>query len=89
MAGEFPKAEISPLSQEFTDGNITVDVMIYQIEGNAGWTLEIALDDDASVTWAELFTTDQAAWDEFASTVEEIGLAELINGDDTISATVH
>jgi hypothetical protein len=68
------KGQISPLSQEFTDEQITVGVMISKIEGNDGWTLEVALDEETSVTWTDLFPTDQAAWDEFCAAVDEVGL---------------
>jgi hypothetical protein len=89
MTEEPLKGEISPLSQEFTDQQLTVDVMIYKIEGNDGWTLEVALDDETSVTWTELFQTDQAAWDDFASAVEEVGLRRLVDGDDGEEVTIH
>ena len=83
------KAEISPLSQEFTDEQITVDVMIYKIDGNDGWTLEVALDDETSVTWTELFPTDQEAWDDFASAVQELGSRGLLEPDGGEEATIH
>ena len=89
MAEEPLKGQISPLSQEFTDDEITVDVMIYKIDGNDGWTLEVALDEDTSVTWTELFPTDQAAWDDFARAVREVGLHGLIDGDDGEDVTIH
>jgi hypothetical protein len=83
------KGEISRLSQEFTEEQITVDVMIYKIEGNDGWTLEVALDDETSVTWTELFPTDQDAWDDFSRALQEIGLRRLTDGDDSEEVTVH
>jgi hypothetical protein len=89
MTEEPLKGNISPLSQEFTEEEITVDVMIYKIEGNDGWTLEVALDDETSVTWTELFPTDQEAWDEFTSAVAEVGLRQLLDTDDAEEATIH
>jgi len=89
MTEEPLKGEISPLSQEFTDEQITVDVMIYKIEGNDGWTLEVALDDETSVTWTELFSTDQEAWDDFSRAVREVGLRRLVDADDGHDVTVH
>ena len=50
MADAYSKTEISPLSRELTDAEITVDVMIYKIGGNDGWTLEIALADETAIT---------------------------------------
>lgn len=89
MTEEPLKGEISPLSQEFTDEQLTVDVMIYKIEGNDGWTLEIALDDETSVIWTDLFPTDQEAWDVFARAVQEVGLHRLLDGDDSEGVTIH
>lgn len=89
MTEEPLKGEISPLSQEFTDDQITVDVMIYKIEGNDGWTLEVALDDETSVTWTELFPTDQEAWDDFSRAVQEVGLRRLVDADDGEDFTIH
>lgn len=89
MIEEPLKGEISPLSQEFTDNGITIDVMIYKIEGNDGWTLEIAIDDETSVAWTELFPTDQEAWDDFIRGVQEVGLRKLIDGEDREEVTIH
>jgi hypothetical protein len=89
MTDEPPKAEISSLSQQFGDNEMTVDVMIYKIEGNDGWTLDVAIDEETSVTWTELFTTDQEAWDDFARVVQEVGLRRLIDADDGDEMTIH
>ena len=89
MMEEPLKGEISPLSKEFTEEQITVDVMIYKIDGNDGWTLEVALDEETSVTWMDLFPTDQEAWDEFASSVEEVGLRRLVDAAGDEEATIH
>jgi hypothetical protein len=83
------KAEISPLSKEFTAEEITVGVMIYKIDGNDGWTLEVALDKETSVTWTELFPTDQEAWDEFTSAVADVGLRELLDIDSYHQGSIH
>jgi hypothetical protein len=89
MADSEPRADISPMSQEFTDDGITADVLIYWIDGNAGWTLEIAIDDETSIVWAELFSTDGDAWAEFAKVIEGDGLRSLIEEDEGDTATVH
>lgn len=84
-----PKVTVSPLSQSFARDGLTVDVQIYQIEGSEGWTLEIVDDDSNSVVWTEPFASDQEAWDEFISGVEQLGLAALLNPDDSEEVTVH
>jgi len=83
------KGEISPLSQEFTAEEITIDVMIYKIDGNDGWTLEVALDQETSITWTDLFATDRDAWDEFNRSVQEVGLLQLLDTDGSEEATFH
>jgi hypothetical protein len=89
MAEDPLKGEISPLSQEFTDDQISVDVMIYKMDGNDGWTLEVALDEETALSWTMLFPTDQAAWNEFASLVRQLGLRRLIEVDGGEEVTVH
>ena len=84
-----PKITVSPLAQSFTDDRITVDVQIYNIEGNDGWTLEVVVDEETSVVWTELFPTDQEAWDEFSGAVREVGLRRLVEADDGDVATIH
>jgi hypothetical protein len=89
MAEDPLKGEISPLSQEFTDDQISVDVMIYKMDGNDGWTLEVALDDETALSWTMVFPADQAAWNEFASLVRQLGLRRLIEVDGGEEVTVH
>lgn len=90
MTAEEPqKGEISPLSTEFTDEQITVDVLIYKLEGNDGWTLEVALDDESSVVWTSLFPSDKEAWTEFERSVQEIGLRRLVDDGESDEVTIH
>lgn len=69
--------EFSTLSGPFTQEGITV--MIYRPEGSAaGWTLEVVVDDDASVLFDHQFPSDVEAYDEFNAMVQENGLADVI-----------
>lgn len=81
-----PKIIKSPLSRKFTADGITVDVEIYRAEGSDQWTLELVDDEWTSTVWDDPFPTDQAAWEEFESGVQEIGLAALLEED---QPTVH
>jgi hypothetical protein len=63
--------------------------MIYKIEGNDGWTLEVALDEQTSVTWTELFPTDQEAWENFSRAVQQVGLRQLVDADYGEESTIH
>lgn len=89
MVGKTPKVEVSSLSREFADDGITVDVQIYRIEGNDGWTLELVVDEETSIAWTHLFATDQEAWDEFANGMADVGLRALLEADGGEEATVH
>lgn len=89
MTDSVPKVEISPLSQEFTDERITVDVQIYKIDGNDGWTLEVVIDEQTSIVWTEVFANDYDAWEEFSEAVQAVGLRRLLDGEDDEEATIH
>lgn len=73
---------LSALSQQFTEDDITVQVDIYRLEEEDGWTLEVIDEDDISFVYEDLFETDQEAWDAFLADVEEYGLADIINPDE-------
>lgn len=88
MSDEREKIDISPLSHEFTSDGLTVDVEIYKIDGNEGWTLEVAVDDDTSIVWTTSFPTDERAWDEFEHAVNSVGLRALLDADGEV-ATIH
>lgn len=82
MTDSDPKMIKSPLSQTFTSDGITVNVDIYWLDGSVGWTLELVDENWNSIVWDELFLTDDEAWQEFLTGVEEIGLARLLEPDD-------
>lgn len=73
---------LSALSQQFTEDDITVQVDIYRLEDEDGWTLEVIDEDDISFVYEDLFETDQQAWDAFLADVEEYGLADIIDPDE-------
>ena len=70
-----PEIEHSPLSADVKREGMTVQVCIYRIKGSReGWSLEVVDHEDGSTVWDELFDTDQAAFDEFLTTVEREGI---------------
>lgn len=89
MSGKPPKFEISPLSCEFTDQDLTVDVQIFKIGDNDGWTLEVIVDEATAVVWTELFPTDRQAWDDFAKAAADVGLRRLLDADSAEATTIH
>jgi hypothetical protein len=89
MGEQDPKLIISPLSCQFTEDGITIDVQIYKLEDGEGWTLELVDEENSSTVWEELFPTDEAAWREFEAGVMEIGLAALLQAEDGDDNTLH
>ena len=73
---------LSALSQQFTEDDITVQVDIYRLEEEEGWTLEVIDENDISFVYEDLFESDQEAWDAFLADVEEYGLADIIDPDE-------
>ena len=86
---EDPKIIVSPLSCQFTQNGITIDVQIYKLEDGEGWSLELVDEENNSTVWEDLFPTDEAAWHEFQTGVTAIGIAALLQADDGEAATVH
>lgn len=85
----FSERTRSPLSQSYSDGDITVHVEIYKIHGSEGWTLELVEEDGKTTTWDDTFATDHDALDEFRDGVELLGLTTLIDSDQDDFSTVH
>lgn len=86
---EDPKIIVSPLSCQFTEDGITVDVQIYKLEDGDGWSLELVDEENNSTVWEELFSTDEDAWHEFEAGVKEIGLAALLQAEEGDGETIH
>lgn len=86
---EDPKLIISPLSCQFSEDGITIDVQIYKLEDGDGWSLELVDDENSSTVWEDLFPTDEAAWQEFEAGVRDLGLRALLLADDGDDTTVH
>jgi hypothetical protein len=85
----YPNVVRSPLSQEYSEDEISVRVEIYKVEGTEGWTLEVVDQEGGSTVWQDVFTTDSAAMAEFTEGVQALGLAQLIDPDEDDGSTVH
>jgi hypothetical protein len=55
------------------DGRV-VEVSIFRIETETTWHLEVINEQNTSTVWDDPFETDDAAWAEFLSTVEDEGM---------------
>lgn len=73
--------EYSPLCKSITEGEVTIDIMIYK-DGHHGWILEVEDGFGGSTLWDDSFFTDQAALDEVSKTIEEEGVSCFIRPPD-------
>lgn len=79
--------EHSPLSGEFTRGNITVDVEIYRTAGTQDpWELAVVSLSGGCTRWHERFATEQQAYQAFITMVEADGMASFAEPS---SGTAH
>jgi hypothetical protein len=79
MASRDPNIVRSGLSGPVTEQGMTVDVRIYRLEDQPGWSLEVVDSTATSTVWDELFETDELAFTEFRRTVLEEGMGVFID----------
>lgn len=77
-----PELVISPLSQAITSGGRTVDVHIYQLEGEEDWALEVEDEYGNSTVWDDGFPTESQAVTEAKQTILSEGIQTLIGPAD-------
>jgi hypothetical protein len=76
---EEPEIIASRLSGPFTQENISVEVLIYRLETDEEWTLEVVDDQGTSTVWSETFETDKVAHEEFLRTVQAEGIITFLS----------
>lgn len=70
--------EHSPLSGEFTRGDITVDVEIYRTADTQDlWELEVVSLSGGCTRWQKRFATEREAYEAFMTMVEAGGIASF------------
>ncbi|MBW6425351.1 hypothetical protein KX729_28380 [Rhizobium sp. XQZ8] len=74
----FSGSHRSPLSTEYTQGDVTVTVDIKQTFRDAGWELEVTSADGQVTDWDLTFATDREAYDEFLYVVETEGIEVFV-----------
>jgi len=74
-----PNLVISGLSETMTRDGITVKVCIHRLETDTEWSLEVVNVAGTSIVWDELFSSDNAAKEEFDRTVAEDGMATFLD----------
>ena len=67
----------SGLSQPYSEGDITVQIDIYE-DGEGGWLLEIIDENDNSTVWEDAFESEQEALDEALDALREEGIGTFV-----------
>ena len=76
MADEY-KIITSPLSRKFTRDGITIEILIYRIDADPAWQLEVVDAAGGSTVWEDLFETEQDALNEAYQTIAAEGIASF------------
>ena len=78
VTGREPNLVTSGLSGKVMRDGISVEVGIFRLESEPGWTLEVVNAAGTSTVWDEVFSTDVAALEEFSRTVTEEGMSPFL-----------
>ncbi len=73
-----PKIIDSPLSRAVTRDGVTVRVLIYRLERDTTWTLEVVDERGGSTTWDAPFPTDEDALKEAIATIAKEGIRTFV-----------
>ena len=79
MADREPNIVTSSLSRRISRDGVAVDVRICRLETEATWTLEVINAAGTSTVWDDLFSSDDAANDEFLRTVADEGMTAFLD----------
>ena len=79
-----PSLVTSSLSRRLTRDGISVQIGIYRLESEPGWSLEVVNAAGTSIVWDDLFPTDDAALAEFDRTVAEEGMVAFLDSSKII-----
>lgn len=67
----------SELSQAYREGDITVQIDIYE-DGEGGWLLEIIDENNNSTVWEDAFDTEQEALEEAREALRDEGIDTFV-----------
>jgi uncharacterized protein len=79
----------SPLSQTVTVDGVTVEVRIFKLEEDDGWTLEVVNESGTSTVWEDPFASDADAFEAFQRAVEVEGIETFLDDDEEGWTTIH
>ena len=89
MTDTDPDIVDSPLSQTVTVDGIIVEVRIFKLEADDGWTLEVVNESGTSTVWEDPFSTDADAFEAFQRAVEVEGIETFLDDDEEGWTTIH
>ena len=78
-----PEPELieSPLSRSMEWDGVRLDIQIYRLATERGWTLEVVNELRTSIAWDERFATDRDAHAAFRDTLASEGIEAFLDLD--------
>jgi hypothetical protein len=74
-----PNIVTSSHSRHVTEDGVTVELCIYRLEDEQGWTLEVVNAAGTSTVWDDAFGSEDAAYAEFRRTVADEGMTAFLD----------
>jgi len=84
MPDRDPNIVNSALSRTVSDKGIAVEVQIYRLEHEPGWTLEVVNQSGTSTVWETEFATDEEASSAFQIALDEEGIEAFLDSANVI-----
>jgi hypothetical protein len=79
-----PNIVHSGLSRTITKDGVKVEVLIYRLEHDPQWALEVVNEEGTSTVWDNLFATDEEAFAAVQITLEEEGIDAFLDRGNVI-----
>lgn len=76
-----PEIIYSPLSRRMTQDGFTIRILIYRLEHDVTWTLEVVDESGCSTTWDAPFPSDEDALKEAIATIAKEGIRTFVVAD--------
>lgn len=84
MPDRDPNIVNSALSRTVREKDIAVEVQIYRLEHEPGWTLEVVNQSGTSTVWETEFATDEEAFSAFQIALDEEGIEAFLDSTNVI-----
>jgi uncharacterized protein len=76
-----PELIASPLSRTMQWNGVRLDIQIYRIATERGWTLEVVNEHGTSIVWDDPFASDRDADAAFRDTLAHEGVEAFLDND--------